>query len=138
MVTPQYAPSLILGRIIVQNQQVEYVDAAQKHFAWTIEFILALTMFFIVVVFDVRSVVNLFVCILCLTLLFFKTAFGICLGCIMYNKVTRQKAQYCPGGVCKVIKKEPCQNVNAIQLCVLVGVILLLGALVIVNPFGWY
>ena len=34
--------------------------------------------------------------------MFFETAFGICLGCRLYNVFHREKAQLCPGGVCEV------------------------------------
>jgi hypothetical protein len=42
------------------------------------------------------------VCGTCLTLMFFETAFGICLGCKLYNLFNKDKAQLCPGGVCEV------------------------------------
>ena len=40
--------------------------------------------------------------IFCLTLLFFEAAFGICLGCKMYEWVVRKPPELCPGGVCAV------------------------------------
>ncbi|MCK5535707.1 MAG: DUF4395 family protein, partial [Bacteroidales bacterium] len=40
-INPKYAPSLILGRIFVQNQAPEYVGAPQKKFAWYIGFVLS-------------------------------------------------------------------------------------------------
>ncbi len=33
-VNPRYAPSMILGRICIQNQKPEYAGAPQKKFAW--------------------------------------------------------------------------------------------------------
>lgn len=36
LVNPRFAPSLVLGRLIVRNQVPEYVGAPQKRFAWII------------------------------------------------------------------------------------------------------
>ena len=41
-VDPRFAPTLILGRLIVRNQNPEYVGAQQKKFAWTIGVILGI------------------------------------------------------------------------------------------------
>lgn len=100
-VNPRYAPSLILGQWVVRKQQPEYVGAPQKRFAWAIGFVLALTMLYLIVIQGVMGPVNLIVCALCLLLLFFETAFGICLGCMVYNRFNRNQAQLCPGGVCE-------------------------------------
>jgi hypothetical protein len=100
-VNPRYAPSLVVGQWIVRRQQAEYVGAPQKRFAWAIGFVLALVMFGLVVVQRVIGPLNLLVCAACLTLLFFETAFGICLGCKVYNLFHKEQAQLCPGGVCE-------------------------------------
>ena len=39
-ISPRYAPTLILGRLIVRKQNPEYVGAQQKKFAWIIGIIL--------------------------------------------------------------------------------------------------
>lgn len=99
-VNPRYAPSLILGQWLVRRQQPEWVGAPQKRFAWAIGFVLALAMLWLVVIQQVVGPVNLLVCAACLTLLFFESAFGICLGCKLYNLFGHTPAQLCPGGVC--------------------------------------
>jgi hypothetical protein len=99
---PRYAPILILGQWFVRKQQPEYVGAPQKRFAWTIAFVLALTMLYLVVLNNMIGPINLIVCSVCLTLLFFEAAFGICLACKIYNLFHKEKAQFCPGGVCEV------------------------------------
>ena len=101
-VNPRYAPSLILGQWVVRKQQPEYVGAPQKRFAWAIGFVLALTMLYLVVIKHVIGPVNLIVCASCLVLLFFESAFGICIGCKVYNWFNKEQAQLCPGGVCEV------------------------------------
>jgi len=101
-VNPLLAPSLVVGKWMVRKQQPEYVGAPQKRFAWAIGFVLALTMLYLVVLNNVIGPINLVVCAICLVLLFFETAFGICIGCKLYNLFHRDNAQRCPGGVCEV------------------------------------
>ncbi len=100
-VNPRFAPSLIIGAWVVRGQQPEWVGAPQKRFAWAIGFVLALTMLYLVVIRQVIGPVNLLVCAACLTLLFFESAFGICLGCKLYQLFGNTPAQLCPGGVCE-------------------------------------
>lgn len=125
-VNPKYAPSLVLGRIAVRRQQPEYVGAPQKRFAWLIGFALAAVMMYLVVFKNVRGPVNLLICALCLLLLFFESAFGICIGCAVYNLFNRQKAQLCPGNVCEPGERSQVQLLGAAQVGV---VVLFLGLL---------
>ena len=112
---PTKLVSLVLGRIAVRNQLPEYVGAPQKRFAWAIGLALASAMLYLVVFNNVRGPVNILVCALCLLLLFFETAFGICIGCRIYNLFNRERAQLCPGGVCDVQDRQPIQQVSAAQ-----------------------
>ena len=86
-VNPRYAPSLVIGQWMVRQQQPEYTGAPQKRFAWAIGFALALTMFWLVVIKQVVGPANVLVCAACLVLMFFETAFGICIGCWLYNRL---------------------------------------------------
>jgi hypothetical protein len=99
-INPRFAPSLIVGQWMVARQQPEWVGAPQKRFAWAIGFVLALTMLYLVVIKNVIGPINVIVCSLCLTLLFFEAAFGICIGCAVYNLFNKEHAQLCPGGAC--------------------------------------
>lgn len=101
-VNPRLAPIMILGQWMVRKQQPEWTGAPQKRFAWAIGFVLAATMLYLVVLNNVIGPINLIVCSLCLILLFFETAFGICIGCNIYNLFNKEKAQLCPGGVCEI------------------------------------
>lgn len=101
-VNPRFAPTLVLGQWAVRKQQPEWTGAPQKRFAWGIGFVLAATMLYLVVLNNVIGPINLVVCSMCLTLLFFETAFGICIGCKIYNMFNKEKAQLCPGGVCEM------------------------------------
>lgn len=100
-VNPRLAPSLVLGRLAVRRQAPEYVGAPQKRFAWAIGWALGALMLYLIVLERVVGPLNLIVCLTCLTLMFFEAAFGICLGCMLYNAFSRQTAQHCPGGACE-------------------------------------
>ncbi|RPI02710.1 MAG: DUF4395 domain-containing protein [Ignavibacteriae bacterium] len=121
LVSPRFAPSLIMGRFIVRNQVPEYVGAPQKKFAWIIGILLAATMFVHLVLFNASSPITGLLCLICLVFLFFETAFGICLGCKFYPLVFKKKAQYCPGEVCDVHSKQEIQKTSGIQVLIVLG-----------------
>src|SRR5688572_30313561 len=99
-INPKFAPSLIVGRLIVSNQVPEYVGAQQKRFAWVFGVILSAAMLVMLIVINATSPLTGIVCFLCLIFLFFESAFGICLACKIYKVIYGEKAQYCPGEVC--------------------------------------
>jgi hypothetical protein len=105
-INPRFAPMMILGEWMVRKQLPEWTGAPQKRFAWSIGFILAATMLYLVVLKNVIGPVNLIVCSLCLVLMFFETAFGICIGCKIYNLLNKEQAQLCPGGVCEIPRDQ--------------------------------
>jgi hypothetical protein len=94
------------------------VGAKQKKFAWFIGFILSATMFVLMVVINTYSYITGMVCLICLILMFFETAFGICLGCKIYKIFNREKTQYCPGEVCDSNAKQRIQKTSKAQLAV--------------------
>ncbi len=129
VINPRFSPTLVIARWMARNQTAEYVGAPQKRFAWAIGLILATLMMYLVVFNDVRGPVNIIICAICLMLLFFETAFGICIGCKLYNLFNKEKAQLCPGNVCEVKDKEPIQAITLPQaimpiayLAVLLGI----------------
>jgi len=111
-INPRFAPSMIVGRFFVRNQKPEYVSAAPKKWAWSLGFGLAVMMFYLVVLHDLKGPLNLFTCISCLTLLFFESAFGICLGCKIYSLFNKEN---CPDGNCEIVSKEKIQNISLVQ-----------------------
>jgi hypothetical protein len=131
-INPKFAPTLILGRLIVRNQTPEYVGARQKKFAWKIGFALASVMFALVVVVNSYSPVTGLVCFICLIFLFFESAFGICLGCKFYPLFFKDKVQYCPGEVCDIKSRRDIQKTSFSQMLVVlvfIGFILLMVVL---------
>ncbi len=122
-INPRFSPSLIAGRWIVRNQVPEYVGAPQKKFAWYIGTALASIIFIHLVVVNAFSPITGLTCFICLIFLFFETAFGICLGCKFYSVFYKEKAQYCPGEICKVNSKQGIQTTSRVQLFVVLGFI---------------
>lgn len=126
-VNPKYSPSMVLGRLAVRNQTPEYVGAPQKRFAWGIGLALAAAMFFLMVVNRVVGPINMLVCSICLLLMFFEAAFGICVGCKIYNAFHKDQAQLCPGDVCEVRAREPIQQIGVAQMAAVVLFLVLVG-----------
>ncbi len=134
--SPRWAPSLIVGQWLVRHQQPEWTGAAQKRFAWALGLALALGMFWLAVVQQVVGPLNLLVCVVCLTLLFFETAFGICLGCKLYALWVRQPAQHCPGQSCELPPDARIQPDKTQGLALLVFAAVAWGAVQVVMPQG--
>jgi hypothetical protein len=118
-VNPKFSPLLILGRLIVNNQNPEYVGAKQKKFAWYIGLVLSATMFLLMAILNTYSIITGIVCLICLILMFFETAFGICIGCKIYNFFNKEKAQYCPGEICNLKEKKEIQKTSKVQFSVI-------------------
>jgi hypothetical protein len=123
LINPRYSPTLIIGRLIVRNQTPEYVGAQQKKFAWIIGIVLAATMFVHLIIVNAHSPITGLICLICLIFLFFESAFGICIGCIFYKWIYKEKAQYCPGEVCDVKSRQEIQKTSGTQVLILLGFI---------------
>ena len=119
-VNPLYAPSMIVGGWVVRHQTPDWVGAPQKRFAWGIGLVLGLVMFWTMGINQVVGPINMLVCGTCLTLMFCESAFGICLGCKVYNLFNKEKAQLCPGGVCEISAAPP-QSLGWGKMAVLVA-----------------
>jgi len=102
VLVPRWSPSLILGGWIVRRHGPEWVGAGQKRFAWGLGLLLGLVMLYLMVLNRYMGPLNMVLCVTCLALMFFESAFGICLGCKLYTWIRREPAQLCPGGVCEL------------------------------------
>ena len=115
VINPRYSPSLLLGRVFVRNQIPEYVGAEQKRFAWMLGLMLALPMFYYLLIDFQPNPLKILGCLVCMFLLFFESAFSICFGCIIFNLIKKEKATHCPGGVCEIQTKDPVQKFTLVQ-----------------------
>ena len=120
-VNPRYSPTMVAGRFFVRSQSEEFVGAPQKRFAWSIGLLLAVTMFYLIVINNIIGPFNLIVCLTCLTLMFFESVFGICIACKIYNLAFKEKAKLCPGNVCEVPAATPGRQFTTGQLMVTVA-----------------
>jgi len=126
-INPKYAPSMIAGRWFVNNQKPEYVGAPQKRWAWAFGLFLAAVMFYLVVLNNIRGPINILTCAMCLSLLYFESVFGICIGCKVYNWFHKEAAHYCPGDACDLSRgREDIQKLNGIQIIIFSASILYL------------
>ena len=124
MISPTYSPSLLLGKFIVRNQKPEYVGGLQKRFSWTLGWIISLPMMYWFVLHWDITFYKVLICVLCLTLMTLESAFSICVGCMIYQWVTRKEAEHCPGGACEIKVREPIQKFNPIQATIAIGTLL--------------
>lgn len=87
-INPKFSPTLFLGRLIVRKQSPLPIGAIQKKFAWSLGLILSMVIFSLsLYLINDASYFDpvCLLCILCIFLLYVETAFGICLGCKLYN-----------------------------------------------------
>jgi len=120
-INPKYSPSLIIARFMVRNQTPLYVGAAQKRFAWMIGLTLSTAMFVHMIVFNAYGPVNGISCLVCMILMFFEVAFGICIGCKVYAWFNKGKVLHCPGEVCQLKDRHEIQKISGIQVLILLG-----------------
>jgi hypothetical protein len=83
-------------------------------------------MFYLIVLKGVIGPINMLVCGTCLLLMFFESAFGICLGCKLYDKLSPNPVTLCPGNVCGYTPPKGAGG-NWVQM----GALLVFGVLVV-------
>lgn len=99
-VSTKWVPSLIIANWIVRPQRPEWVDAAPKKFAWSIGLIMVITSCLSMGLFAMTGPLPLVLCAVCVTVLFIEAAFGICIGCELARRFSKNKPRLCPGDVC--------------------------------------
>jgi hypothetical protein len=129
LINPRFAPSLILGRLIVRGQAPEYTGAPQKRFAWGLGLGIAVAMVIWNIGMNLAGPFAILGCLACILLLYSETAFGICIGCRIYNAIWPGQAQLCPGGVCEITPRAPITRLGVPQYAVLLAFVAALTAL---------
>lgn len=138
LISPRYAPTLILGRLIVAGQTPEYVAAAPKRLAWTIGLVLSGLMFILMVVMNTYGPISGITCLICMIFLYTEAVFGICLGCKFYKLIYGEPPMLCPGEVCERKARQPIQRTSALQVGILLAFIGLVvgGVVAFRNPLA--
>src|SRR5258706_16328590 len=83
-------------------------------------------MFFLLVILNAYSIFTSLTCLICLAFLFFESAFGICLGCLVYGWFYKNKTQYCAGEICDAKRKQDIQKISWGQIVILLGLVVFL------------
>ena len=87
-INPKYSPSVILASILGRRQSPQPIGAVQKKFAWSLGLAMTSTIFLLSLY--LQNDKSYFepvcmLCIICLLLMYLETAFGICVGCKLYQ-----------------------------------------------------
>ena len=101
-VSHKAAPSMIIGRFVTRNQIPEWVDAEPKKTAWYIGFGMVVVACFTMGWLALSGPIPLALCGICISFLFFESAFGFCAGCWLHMRFSKTPPRLCSGGVCEV------------------------------------
>jgi len=140
LVNPRFAPSLVLGRLIVARQEPEFVGAPQKRFAWALGLAMATVGMVLVFGLNMAGPALMLLCLTCLALLYMEAAFGICVGCKLFALVARETARMCPGGVCGLGGPAPINRVargHLLAVAAVAGVLLAALPLITAMEAPW-
>jgi Domain of unknown function (DUF4395) len=93
-INPKFSPTLLLAYIFVRKQSPLPIGAIQKKFAWSLGLGLSAVIFTLSIF--LQKDIAFFepvcmLCLICLFILFFETAFGICIGCKLYFLAVKMK-----------------------------------------------
>lgn len=105
-VSTKWVPSLIIANWIVRPQRPEWVDAAPKKFAWSLGLVMVITSCLAMGMFAMTGPLPLLLCAGCIFFLFIEAAFGICIGCEIARRFSKNKPRLCPGDVCNYTPGE--------------------------------
>ncbi len=96
----KYSPSMFLGGIVVKPQRPEWVDAEPKKIAWYLGFGLVTASCLTMGWFALTGPIPLVLCAMCISFLYLEAVFGICVGCELARRFSKQPPRLCPGDVC--------------------------------------
>ncbi len=109
VVHPNWSPFALAGNLFVKWRPAEYVGAVQKRFAWSIGLLMATIMAIIIFAFNIKGILPLATCALCVAFMWLESSLGFCVGCKIYafsrKKQWIEEGEYapaCAGGVCSL------------------------------------
>ncbi|MCF8374130.1 MAG: DUF4395 domain-containing protein [Bacteroidales bacterium] len=114
-INPKFSPTIFIGYLFVRKHSPLPIGAIQKKFAWSLGLTLSALIFGLSL--KLLADVTYFepvcmLCLICLVILYFETAFGICLGCKLYFLAIRfklmkpeEETPNCMGDACDVENK---------------------------------
>ena len=87
-INPKYSPAYLLASLFTWKQSPLYVGAVQKKFAWSLGLLLSGSIFVLSIFLQTDPTYFHIVCqlcLICLLILYLETAFGVCVGCKLYD-----------------------------------------------------
>ncbi|PKP19051.1 MAG: hypothetical protein CVU05_12205 [Bacteroidetes bacterium HGW-Bacteroidetes-21] len=88
LINPKFSPPVIIASLFVWKQSKLPIGAVQKKFAWSLGLILSSTILVLSIFLQKDPTYfepTCMLCMICLLLLYLETAFGICVGCKLYQ-----------------------------------------------------
>lgn len=87
-INPKFSPTVIVASLLVWKQSRLPIGAVQKKFAWSLGLLLSGSIFTLSLF--LQNDASYFepvcmLCMICLLMLYLETAFGICVGCKLYQ-----------------------------------------------------
>lgn len=87
-INPKFSPTVLIASMLVWKQSPLPIGAVQKKFAWSLGLMLSSTI--LILSLFLQNDPTYFepvcmLCMICLLLLYLETAFGICVGCKLYQ-----------------------------------------------------
>jgi hypothetical protein len=93
-INPTYSPTMLLAKIMIYKQSPLPIGAIQKKFAWSLGLVLS-AIIFTLSLFLIKNASYFdpvcLLCVVCIILLYLETAFGICVGCKLYDLAIQLK-----------------------------------------------
>jgi hypothetical protein len=104
----KFSPFGQLARLLTWRHAPQWVSAKPKRFAWSLGLVMSLAMM-VITNSQIRGVLPLTVCLICMTLMWLEAVLGLCLGCEMYGAMVRrgwlardEAYEICSSGACAV------------------------------------
>jgi hypothetical protein len=111
----RHSPTGVVAAAITRRRAPEWVSAKPKHFAWSIGLALSFSMM-VITNSGVRGLLPRSICVVCLTLMWFESVLGLCLGCQLHAWLVRRgwrgddpNFEVCAGGVCELPARPPAE-----------------------------
>jgi hypothetical protein len=117
----QYTPTGILSRWLMRRREPMWVSAKPKRFAWSMGLAMGASMAVITNA-NIHGLLPRTICLICIALMWFEAAMGVCVGCEMHAFLVRRgwatkDAAYeiCANGVCEVVPRRRAKQIETVS-----------------------
>ena len=109
----QYTPTGLVSRALMHRRPPQWVSAKPKRFAWSMGLAMGASMAVITNA-NIHGLLPRTICLICIVLMWFEAALGVCIGCEMHAFMVRrgwatkdEAYEVCAGGVCDLPARDP-------------------------------